>query len=390
MSYNFNKWVALGNGIASAGIGLGTVVTPPLIQSISHFWNWQGALRTICAFCIVTAVCGALIRPSKKELYFVENRRRQTKESKQHPDSQMELGNKSTVTPITFKRKFIRRPLTYLKVKSGISLFWDYPRFLVVVIAYACIACGYNSSLVFFHSKLVQDDEIPKIQASTLTSAIGVGGIVGRAISGAIIDCNVISRRSLYGVSSLFCSFFYYANPFVSLYPLLFVISVWFGLFSGIASCCPGYCARVCIPDEKLATGIGFIFLVEGVGTLLGVFFVGLIRDLTEDFTLSFVMCGTIFVVAAVIVFVDQVYFGLKDRKSQGQEKGDERNDKAETSGQEEGESEPTRNTDKDARENFAYEEDGDIEKYDTVRVHQEETQLSSENELVYTKESIL
>lgn len=254
---------------------MGTVVTPPLMQSISHFWDWRGALRIFCAFCIVTAVCGALIRPSKKELYFVENRRRQTVESRQQPDSQMELGKQSTATPTTFKEKFIRRPLTYLKVKSGLTLFSDYPRFLVVLFAYACVACGFNSSLAFFHSKVVQDDEIPKIQASTLTSAIGIGGIVGRAISGAIIDCHVISRRSLYGISSLFCSFFYYANPLVSLYPLLFAISVWFGLFSGIANCCPVYCARVCLPDEKLATGIGFIYLVEGVGTLFGVFFVG-------------------------------------------------------------------------------------------------------------------
>lgn len=256
---------------------MGIVALPPLIQFFCNKVGWRGALQVTGAFMVMTSVCGVLVRPTPKELFLIKQRENTkkvtTSERRQRCSVTLESG--VVVYRETLFEKLISAPVHSVTDNLGLKLLVQHPRFLIICIANALVGYSYYSGLVFFQSKVVYDNNIPKLQASYLTSAIGVGSIIGRVASGFVVDFKILSPRFLYGIANLFCSLFSFANPFVSTYSMLIAIAVWFGLFSGLSYSMAVYCARLCVPADKVSSSIGVVLLSEGVGVLFGVFFMG-------------------------------------------------------------------------------------------------------------------
>lgn len=256
---------------------MGIVVLPPLLQVVCNRIGWRGSLQVTGALMVTCSVCGLLVRPTAKELYLIKKREStkkvQADERRQRRSVTLETG--VVVYSQTTFEKFVSGPVHYVTDNLGLKLLVENPRFLVICIANSLVGYSYYSGLVFFQSKVVYDNEIPKLQASYLTSAIGIGSIIGRVSSGFVVDFNVLSPRFLYGIANLFCSLFSFANPFVDTYPMLIAIAVWFGMFSGLSYSMAVYCSRLCVPADKVSSSIGVVLLSEGVGVLFGVFFMG-------------------------------------------------------------------------------------------------------------------
>ncbi|PIK54808.1 putative monocarboxylate transporter 13 [Apostichopus japonicus] len=236
IGYNFHRWLGLANGVSSAGVGMGIVALPPLIQFFCNKVGWRGALQVTGAFMVMTSVCGVLVRPTPKELFLIKQRENTkkvtTSERRQRCSVTLESG--VVVYRETLFEKLISAPVHSVTDNLGLKLLVQHPSF---------------------------------------------------------------------------------ANPFVSTYSMLIAIAVWFGLFSGLSYSMAVYCARLCVPADKVSSSIGVVLLSEGVGVLFGVFFMGLIRDLTSNYDMSFLMCGGSFVLASVVVFCDSFYLEITERR---------------------------------------------------------------------------
>lgn len=316
VGYNFHKWLGVANGIASSGVGMGIVALPPIIQFFCNMLGWRGALQVTGAILLLCSVCGLFIRPTEKELFLLRRREntKNRKEEERIKRCSVVSQNGVVIIQESACEKCIRLINTFIE-NLGLKLLLESPRFFVVCLANGLVGFSYYAGLVFFQSKVVYDNHIPKQQASYLTSAIGVGSIIGRVASGVLIDFNVLSARFLYGMANLFCSFFGFANPFVSSYSMLIVIAVWFGMFSGLSYSMAIYCARLYVVADKISTSIGVVLLTEGIGVLFGVFFMGLVRDLTTNYDLSFILCGASFVTSALVIVIDSIYLEYKGRR---------------------------------------------------------------------------
>ena len=63
---HFTRRRALATGIAVCGTGVGTLVLPPLVETLIAGLGWRGAMRALSCLCLASVACGAAMSPAPR------------------------------------------------------------------------------------------------------------------------------------------------------------------------------------------------------------------------------------------------------------------------------------------------------------------------------------
>lgn len=247
----------LAAGIASSGIGAGTVVVPLLATSAIAALEWRGALRVMALGALVLGVFATLVL-------------------RRSPPS-------ASATPTTPNTSTAATVGAGPRVSPGATLgealrdrrFWWFYLFTV--------AAAPTMFIPFAHvSASARDLGLTEARAVGLVGFIGVGSLVGRFAIGALADR--IGRTLTLAVMQASMAVSYLLWLAAGGYPALAVFAVWFGLsYGAIVSLMPAICMDL-FGARAVSSIVGTLYSGAALGNLLGPVVAGAVFDQTGSY----------------------------------------------------------------------------------------------------------
>ena len=239
----------LAAGIASSGIGAGTVIVPLLVTSAVAALDWRMALRLMALGTLVLGVCATLVL-------------------------------KRAPAPVSADRSATGAgPQAIPGVTLGQALqdhrFWWFYLFTV--------AAAPTMFIPFAHvSASARDLGLTEARAVGLVGFIGIGSLVGRFAIGALADR--IGRTLTLALMQASMAVSYLLWLAAGGYPALAVFAVWFGLsYGAIVSLMPAICMDL-FGARAVSSIVGTLYSGAALGNLLGPVVAGAVFDKTGSY----------------------------------------------------------------------------------------------------------
>ena len=257
------------SGLAVAGIGLGTLVMPPLASLLIDALGWRGAYLVLGAVALLFGGGMALL---------IEN---DPRGRGLNPDGDEQAGQTVQAGGASVRDA----------IRSG--------RFISLYAA--CLICSFGVFVPFVHLvPFARDHGIAASMAALLLGVIGIGSTAGRFFLGTIAD-RMGRERSLLmmfvGMAASFSIWAFSANVW-SLAGFAFVYGVFYG---GWVAVLPAVVMDY-FGGRNVSGIIGVLYTSAAIGTLIGPSAAGFAFDLSHSYELPIIASAAVNVVAAVIV----------------------------------------------------------------------------------------
>ncbi|XP_060098265.1 monocarboxylate transporter 14 [Heteronotia binoei] len=341
----FQKRRALAQGLSTTGTGFGAFLMTVLLKYLCMEFGWRDAMFIQGAVCLNLCVCGALMRPIYYKEESAEKERNSSKtqshlkelsnsaetltcngvlceeekdrQSKDHKPGSLpaseskgaaQLGRNAYVLcilktvsqlTVTVQKGFQTWYGSYFGAASLFTngmfaafVFWAlfaYSTFVIPFIHLPEIVKQYNLS--------AKNDIFP------LTSIIAIVHIFGKVILGIISDSPCISAWNVFIAANFTLVTCILILPLMHTYVGLAVICALIGFSSGYFSLMPVVTEDL-VGIKQLANAYGIIICANGISALLGPPFAGWIYDLTKKYDYSFYICGLLYMVGILSLFI--------------------------------------------------------------------------------------
>ena len=239
----FTRRRGLASGIASAGIGAGTLVVPLVASALIATLPWRDAMRLMALGVLVLgAGCAWLMRRA--------------------PVASAPLAGASASAGAGASRAAVNAPpgLTLRETLRQRSFWWLYA---------ATVLAAPTMFVPFAHvSAAARDAGIDNAAAVGLVGLIGIGSLVGRFAMGALADRLGRGLTLVLMQGSMGASYLLWGAA--DSYAAFAVFALWFGLsYGGIVSLLPALCMDL-FGARALASVIGTLYSGAALGNLLG------------------------------------------------------------------------------------------------------------------------
>ena len=233
----FTRRRGLAAGLASAGIGVGTLVLPLLATALIAALQWRAALRAIALLVLLIGLAAALLM--------------------RRAPSALATGQ-AAVAGATLGQA--------LRSRSFIALYA-----MTMLAAPAMF-------IPFAHvSAAARDLGIAEARAVGLVGLIGIGSLTGRFVIGALADRFGRALTLLLAQISLGCSFLLWWAA--GDYPALALFALWMGLsYGGMVSLMPALCMDL-FGARAVSSIIGTLYTGAAIGNLAGPWLAGWVFD---------------------------------------------------------------------------------------------------------------
>jgi MFS family permease len=249
----FRRRRGTASGIAVAGIGVGTLVMPPVAALLIERLGWRGAYMALGALALVLGGLAVALVDSAPERRGLG------------PDGDPPLAVAAAADGPLLREAARTRVFWQLFLSSsvgGIGLFVPF----VHLVPYA------------------QGEGVPRAAAVALIGLVGIGSTVGRFFLGGLADR--LGRRRSVAAMWLGMAATLLFWPFAHGAASLGAFALLFGLFyGGFVALMPALIADY-FGTRHLGGIIGVQYAAVGFGTLAGPTFAGVAYDLTESYTL--------------------------------------------------------------------------------------------------------
>ena len=240
----FNKRRGLASGIASAGVGAGTLILPVVVSYLLIEVNWREALQMMSAGVLLIGLTAGFLLKRAPNL----------------------SGSTSGQLPGLTLSATLKTP----------SFRWLYMGTLlgapVMFVPFAHISAA------------ARDAGVPDAQAVGLVGLIGIGSLVGRFAIGWLADRmgRIKTLMLMQGLMGL--SYLVWAG---AQDPWMFaVFALWFGLsYGSIVSLLPAICMDL-FGGRAVSAIIGTLYTGAALGNLLGPVLAGQVFDMTQSYAL--------------------------------------------------------------------------------------------------------
>ncbi|XP_066478220.1 monocarboxylate transporter 14 [Tiliqua scincoides] len=353
----FQKRRALAQGLSTTGTGFGAFLMTVLLKYLCMEFGWRNAMFIQGAVCLNLCVCGALMRPiyykedtaekiidsnvingqshlkalscsaetlTSTVVFSGEEKETKTGQIKNEIIDTLPASEKKGATrfgkniyalcilktvsqrTVSIQKGFVVWYSSYFGAASLFTnrmfaafVFWAlfaYSTFVIPFIHLPEIVKQYNLS--------AQNDVFP------LTSVIAIVHIFGKVILGIISDSPCTSAWNVFMASNVTLVICILILPLMHTYAGLAVTCALIGFSSGYFSLMPVVTEDL-VGIEHLANAYGIIICANGISALLGPPFAGWIYDLTQKYDFSFYICGSLYMVGILVLFI-QPYIGKK------------------------------------------------------------------------------
>ena len=266
----FARRRALASGLAVSGIGVGTLVLPPLATFLVAHIAWRDAYRVLAAIALAGALGAMLLRQRPEEFGL-------------YPDGDV---------PVTSSTKRQPHPGVTIRVALGSRIF--------ATLYASCLLCGIGVFVPFVHlMPYAEDHGITAAAASILIALIGLGSTLGRFALGGFADR--IGRRGaliamLLGLAGSM-ALWLLATQFWSLAVFAFLFGTFYG---GWVAVLPAVVMDA-FGGANVGGIIGLLYTSVAIGTLVGPAAAGFLYDRTGGYGLAIVAACAADLLAATL-----------------------------------------------------------------------------------------
>jgi MFS family permease len=270
----FARRRALASGLASAGIGAGTLVVPPLAALLVAHLGWRPAY-------VVLGVTAAIVGGGLALL--IEN---DPRDRGLAPDGDPLQGTAAAAQPAGATLREAIRSRRFLALYG------------------ACLACSFGVFVPFVHlGPYAIDHGVAQSSAVLLVSALGLGSTIGRFLFGGLAD-QLGHDRSLvatYVAMALALTIWLGSTAF---WPLAIFGFVFGSAYGGWVALLPAVVMDH-FGGRNVSGIIGILYTSAGIGTLLGPSAAGFAFDVSHSYTLPIlVSIGGNAIAAALMMLV--------------------------------------------------------------------------------------
>jgi len=267
----FNRRRGFASGLAVSGIGVGTLVAPPVVALLIEHLGWR---ETYLALGIFTLVVGAGMA-----LLIEDDPRGRGLAA----DGEI-LSSGAPPVPVT---------------KAGVRSVVTSPRFIGLY--GACFICSFGLFVPFVHLvPYALDHGIPQASGVLLIGAIGVGSTAGRFLLGDLADRlgRAFSFLVMFVGMGLSFAIWLFATGFWPLAVFALVFGVFYGGFVALA---PAIVIDY-FGARNASSIIGILYTSVALGTLIGPSAAGYAFDLSHSYTLPILISGCAYALATAIL----------------------------------------------------------------------------------------
>jgi MFS family permease len=261
------------SGLAVSGIGVGTLVMPPLASLLIEMLGWRGAYLALGA--LAAAIGGGLA-------LLIEN---DPRDRGLGPD-----GDPPQVLAPSAQRE-------------GASVHEAIRSRRFISLYAACLICSFGVFVPFVHLvPYAQDHGAAPASAVLLLGVIGIGSTAGRFFLGGLADRmgRQISLLSMFAGMALALAIWVIATDIWSLAAFAFVFGVFYG---GWVAVLPAVVMDY-FGGRNVSGIIGILYTSVAFGTLIGPSAAGFVFDLSHSYTLPILFSAGANILAVVIVAV--------------------------------------------------------------------------------------
>jgi MFS family permease len=269
----FVKRRGFASGLAVSGIGVGTLVMPPLASLLIAQFGWRGAYLVLG---IATAVVGAALS------LLIEN---DPRDRGLGPDGDPPLPQAQTASAAGAS---VREAVTSR-------------RFIVLYIA--CLICSFGVFVPFVHLvPYATDHGIAPSMAVLLLGAIGVGSTGGRFFLGGLADRMGRQRALMASFAGMAFALAIWglSTQFSSLAVFAFVFGVFYG---GWVAVLPSVVMDF-FGGRNVSGLIGILYTSVAFGTLIGPSAAGFAFDVSHGYTLAIVAAVAANIIAVAVMMI--------------------------------------------------------------------------------------
>ena len=259
----FQRRRGMASGIASAGIGAGTLLVPLVAAWAVSAWQWRGALQALAVGVLVLGLAATL--PLRRA-----------------PAARATGGQPPAGQTL---REALRSP----------RFAWMYA---------GCVLAGPSQLIPFAHvSAAARDAGIADAQAVGLVGLIGVGSLVGRFTIGALAD-RLGRPLTLVAMQAALGACFVLWALAGSHYAVFALFAVCVGLsYGGIVSLMPALMMDL-FGARAVSSILGTLYTGAGFGCLAGPWIAGFVFDSTGNYAFVIALCGVLSALATTATWL--------------------------------------------------------------------------------------
>ncbi|XP_058870440.1 monocarboxylate transporter 13-like [Acipenser ruthenus] len=295
----FHQRRTLATGVGFMGVGVASFAFSPLFQFLVDHYAWRGALLILGGLSLNLLVCGALLRPLRLQ----EDQSITT--SPQHPSS-----SSSSSPPL----------LSRLWSLFDLSLLRHWP-FLTYTAAITLFNAGYFIPYVHLVAH-IQRKGFSEYQAALVMSLTALTDLLGRGVSGWVSDLRRVRLPHILALWTGLTGLSMLVIPLGSSYPVLLALGLVYGFCSGAMTPVVFSLLPDIVGVGRIFGALGLLQMIESVGGLLGSPLSGWLRDLTGDFTASFLVAGAFLLAGTLVLFALPRFFSCSGPQNQCPEPG--------------------------------------------------------------------
>lgn len=267
----FRRHRGLASGIASAGIGAGTLAIPVLASTLIAGWGWRDGMRLLALGVGIVGLAATLLLERDPA------RRGTTPDGEPLPADG--AGATTALTGLSLREALATRDFWWLYASTalgGVSMFTPFAHL----------------------SAHARDIGVGAAEAVALVGLIGIGSLIGRFGIGWLADRLGRMRTLVITQAMLGASYaLWYVAPG---YALLAAFAIAFGLFyGGIVSLLPPLCMDL-FGGRAVSAILGTLYTAAAFGNLAGPVLAGAAFDRTGSYTVVMFSCAVCSALAAI------------------------------------------------------------------------------------------
>ncbi|XP_031568258.1 monocarboxylate transporter 10-like [Actinia tenebrosa] len=272
----FKKRRSLALGVNSAGVGVGVMTVPIIMQYLLDVLGWRNLYRVLSGTFVLFGFTALVFDPNVEE---------------ESHDGNEETADSPNQTRV--KKVFSLRSMFDLSV-------WKVPKFTISVISIAIASFGvYNP--VFHLVKFSEEIGISAAKASTLYTFLGLTSIISRVISGRLSDFSRIDPSLVNMSAEILGAVGLFVLPFAKTYGHMVAFTCVHGLVDGTFRTTTTVLLTSSVIQSKASSAFGQGYSMTAPFFVAGPAVAGLLADTSGTYKSAFFMSGVVLLVAAAI-----------------------------------------------------------------------------------------
>ncbi|KAK2157872.1 hypothetical protein LSH36_183g00043 [Paralvinella palmiformis] len=305
----FVKYRSVALGLAVSGVGLGTVVYPPMIRTLVHSYGIRGALLITGGITMNICVCGALMRPPKVGTAATSSKESPKKSDSHRRHSPVILKRFSKISPEEMNSKKTETSSAFSNSLKGKTRASSLNLHIFKKVGFLLLCLNnffflFGLSIVYVHLTAYSTTrKMDEDAASMLVSIIGISNLVGRPCFGLFAKIRNCPRM-LYAISFSLCGVVVVLVPLIEGVISLMILAAAFGFLSAAIGPLLPLILTDFLSMDLFSSAYGYLLVFEAVGSLCGPPASGWLFDVLQRYPPSFYLGGATIGAAGVMIFI--------------------------------------------------------------------------------------